>query len=115
MLLKEIPTTGICVCPATPAQTGPASLKQKVDISEDASFEHTSLSLSFRLGFTVSEDFISSKASPGQMAKFDLYDEGCTKDTGSTKEILANATSTGIKTIVPDNTALAAASPETSA
>jgi hypothetical protein len=81
------------------------TLDQKWNISEDASFEYSSLS--FKLGYTVS-DFIdeASPATSGDMAKFDLYDEGC-KETGT--EILANST-TGIASILPDNDALTLAS-----
>jgi hypothetical protein len=83
------------------------TLDQKWNISDDASFEYSSLS--FKLGYTVS-DFINeaSPATSGDMAKFDLYDEGC-KDTGTV--ILANST-TGIATIVPDNSQLEVASLE---
>jgi hypothetical protein len=73
---------------------GQASLAQKWNISEDASFEYSSLS--FKLGYTVS-DFIS-EATSGEMARFVIYDDGC-KDTGS--EINANSTS-GLSAITAD-------------
>jgi hypothetical protein len=76
---------------------GQASLAQKWNISEDASFDYSSLS--FKLGYTVS-DFVS-EATTGEMAKFVIFDDGC-KNTGS--EISANSTS-GLTTITPDLTA----------
>jgi hypothetical protein len=87
--------------------SGPAPLEQKWNISEDASFEYSSLS--FKLGYTVS-DFISNAdvrrklddttyyPSSG-MARFSVYDEGCKEDG---VQILANGTS-GIESIVEDD------------
>jgi hypothetical protein len=91
-------------CVARP-RTDPAALEQKWNISEDASFEYSSLS--FKLGYTVS-DFISNpllarkledNTYPNSgMARFSVYDDGCKEDG---VEILANTTS-GIASIVPD-------------
>lgn len=76
---------------------GQATLAQKWNISTDASFEYSSLS--FELGYTVS-NFISNTQPAGEMAKFNIYDEGC-KEDGT--EVVASAVS-GI-TAITANTA----------
>jgi hypothetical protein len=82
---------------------GQATLAQKWNISTDASFEYSSLS--FELGYTVSS-FISNTAPAGEMAKFNIYDEGC-KEDGT--EVVASAVS-GITAITANTAGLNAAS-----
>jgi hypothetical protein len=82
---------------------GQATLAQKWNISTDASFEYSSLS--FELGYTVS-NFISNTDPAGEMAKFNIYDEGC-KEDGT--EVVASAVS-GITAIAPNTAGLNVAS-----
>ena len=76
-----------------------ATLAQKWNISEDASFEYESLS--FKLGFTVS-DFIFNDPNDNNidMTRFELYDDRCRGE--GVPQLLAGA-GNGIKSIVEDD------------